>query len=375
MESDSLKTLVVRGIHFGEGLRNDQVDPQTPTIVYHIDQARDEQLGKALSQYNLNYIFDPVDERDRKYAATLKGPILTDFLPTKVDLRSNFGTILDQGPLGSCVANTVAYQLRYLLSISNQRNMDMSRLYLYYYGRLNAGYSTQQDTGLSIRQGIQGIPSYGVAAETLWPYLISRYTVAPPSTVTNIGILNKKLTYLAVNQTMDEFKKCLKDGFAISFGILLKESFMSAQVAQTGIVPIPLTNEPRVGGHAMTLVGYDDSKSAFLVANSWGSNWGQAGYCYIPYQIILDTSSCGDFWTIRGFTYTSSATPPTPTPTPSPTPAPAPAPVPVSAWVARKFYNVDERVTYLGQTYRCVISHFSIPQWTPNVVRALWAPV
>lgn len=40
------------------------------------------------------------------------------------------------------------------------------------------------------------------------------------------------------------------------------------------------------GGHAMCLIGYDDNKGdgAFLIMNSWGSDWGQDGFFWIRYK-------------------------------------------------------------------------------------------
>lgn len=38
------------------------------------------------------------------------------------------------------------------------------------------------------------------------------------------------------------------------------------------------------GYHAVVLVGYDDSKNAYLLRNSWGTEWGQQGYCWLPYS-------------------------------------------------------------------------------------------
>jgi len=39
-----------------------------------------------------------------------------------------------------------------------------------------------------------------------------------------------------------------------------------------------------VGGHAMLVVGFDDSRNAFKVMNSWGTNWGNDGYCWLDYS-------------------------------------------------------------------------------------------
>ena len=35
--------------------------------------------------------------------------------------------------------------------------------------------------------------------------------------------------------------------------------------------------------HAVTLVGWDDSRGAWLLRNSWGTNWGEGGYMWIEY--------------------------------------------------------------------------------------------
>jgi C1A family cysteine protease len=39
-------------------------------------------------------------------------------------------------------------------------------------------------------------------------------------------------------------------------------------------------------GHALTIVGYDDSKRAFKAMNSWGTNWGDGGFVWIDYALL-----------------------------------------------------------------------------------------
>jgi C1A family cysteine protease len=39
-------------------------------------------------------------------------------------------------------------------------------------------------------------------------------------------------------------------------------------------------------GHALTIVGYDDSKHAFKAMNSWGTNWGDGGFVWIDYDLL-----------------------------------------------------------------------------------------
>lgn len=40
--------------------------------------------------------------------------------------------------------------------------------------------------------------------------------------------------------------------------------------------------------HAMVCVGFDDVNKQFILLNSWGSNWGEAGFCYIPYSVFYE---------------------------------------------------------------------------------------
>ena len=367
--------------------KKDKVDTSGPVACYSLDAERDTSLGFPLSKYNLNYIFDDVDERDYKFKGTLLRDVDPAFLPSSVDLRPQWGEPLDQGNIGSCVSNSVSYQLRYLIKKSTGKVLNMSRLFIYYNGRVLSNFPINEDTGLTMRTGFRSVTSYGVPEETTWPYIESDFTKKPSDNAYKLGGNNKNLVYYSVSQNLNEIKKCLKDGFAISFGITLFSSFMTTQVARTGIVPMPdIYSDQRVGGHAMTIVGYDDSKSSFIVANSWGKGWGLAGFCYIPYKLILDSSITGDLWTPRAYSVGSNPSPapapspapspapnPSPAPSPKPSPAPAPAPAPTTAkWAPDTFYKQGDVVSYLGHLYRCNISHKSISVWTPSAVPALW---
>jgi C1A family cysteine protease len=41
---------------------------------------------------------------------------------------------------------------------------------------------------------------------------------------------------------------------------------------------------PSKRAHAMTIIGYDDTKKAYRVQNSWGNDWGDKGYAWIDYE-------------------------------------------------------------------------------------------
>jgi C1A family cysteine protease len=62
---------------------------------------------------------------------------------------------------------------------------------------------------------------------------------------------------------------------------------------------MPGKKEKTRGGHAVLGVGYDDNSKCFIIKNSWGENWGDKGFFYMPYDYITDSDLCADFWVIQ----------------------------------------------------------------------------
>jgi C1A family cysteine protease len=149
---------------------------------------------------------------------------------------------------------------------------------------------------------IQSVSKYGIDREESWPYDISKFKSKPPASVYKESLKHLATQYYALAQDPKTIKACLAEGFAVSFGFSVYESFESAEVAKTGVVPMPHPGERILGGHAVLIVGYDDSKNQYIVRNSWGSGWGDHGYCYFHQEMISNPSISNDFWTLRGFT-------------------------------------------------------------------------
>lgn len=107
-------------------------------------------------------------------------------------------------------------------------------------------------------------------------------------------------SYHRLRVNLKSIKECLAEGFPFVFGFAVYESFVSNKVAETGIMPMPnIRKERMLGGHAVMGVGYDDTKKMVLVRNSWGKEWGENGYFWMPYDFISNPGHCQDFWTIR----------------------------------------------------------------------------
>jgi len=211
-----------------------------------------------------------------------------------VDLRNKLPVVYDQGSLGSCTANALCYCFDYI----DDTSFYPSRLFLYYNVRL-LDKSVNQDAGSTLTQGINALEKYGVCNENLHPYIISRFKNKPTSNAYLDGSKHTVLSSNRVLQTISSIKGCLARNLPFVTGIMIYTSFESIQVAKTGYVPMPnTTKEQFLGGHAVTCVGYDDNKRVWIMKNSWGVNWGDRGYFYLPYDYLLSNTLSGDMWQI-----------------------------------------------------------------------------
>lgn len=233
---------------------------------------------------------DSPDSRDYLYAA----PQLA--LPALVDLRPGCSPIENQGQLGSCTGQAIAGLVEYL-NRKAKKNLDVSRLFIYYQERLLEG-TVNYDSGACIRDGIKAVNKFGAPLESLWPYVIGRFAMRPSATAYKDALKRRVGAYRRITD-FDGVRAALAQGYPVVMGFSVYESFQTTTVARTGQMPYPnVQTEQLLGGHAVALVGYRDSTQQFIARNSWGTGWGDGGYFYMPYQVVQNTSMSSDFWII-----------------------------------------------------------------------------
>jgi C1A family cysteine protease len=178
-------------------------------------------------------------------------------------------------------------------------NFMPSRLFIYYNERVAEG-DVASDNGAQIRDGVKSVAQLGVCNETQWPYDTTQFAVKPGDDCYQSALANLVEQYISLDNTdINQLKSCLSEGNPFVFGFTVYQSFEGPIVAQTGVLPMPAANEASIGGHAVLAVGYDDAQNAFIVRNSWGANWGLAGYFYMPYNYMTNPDLTSDFWVIK----------------------------------------------------------------------------
>ncbi|MBD2537685.1 C1 family peptidase [Coleofasciculus sp. FACHB-SPT36] len=239
---------------------------------------------------------DTKDANDKKYEAHR---FQAEKLPPRVDLRHYLTPVEDQGDVGSCTGNAMAGAYEYLAMRQLGTAGDVSRLFIYYNARSLAG-EIDEDAGATLRNCIQVLRKMGACSELTWPYHPERLFHRPHDQAYEEATQFLIDDAERIDVDLYAMKHCLAEGYPFAFGLQLFDSFM-----REGNKGIPMPNPEREesqGGHAMLCVGYSDKDRVFVVRNSWGTNWGDKGYCYIPYDYMTNPEYCDDCWTIRSVT-------------------------------------------------------------------------
>ena len=263
------------------------------------------------------------DTRDRLYKPKLvHWTELND-----IDLRANCNTPRQQGNIGSCTAFAATSMFDFVRRKHSMITWQPSPLFTYYATRLPVS-PTLADTGASVREVLKSTVRDGVSMERIWPYVTDKYNERPPEEAWVVAEKHQALEYLKLNDFIkDEWLNCLNDGYPFIFGLNLYSSFFDPVFSELlgGFMQEPDTDKEKfVGGHCMMAVGYIknyNNKEYLIVQNSWGTEWGDKGYCYIPLSYIM-TNESFDFWTIR-LTETSSDYESDPIPSLTPTTSPS----------------------------------------------------
>lgn len=205
-------------------------------------------------------------------------------LPTEVDLRKDFTMIKNQGALGSCSAFAMVSIFEYFLKKNDGKEYDLSELFAYYNARI-LDNSTETE-GTSLYNVIKGMGEKGICLEELCRYKDNE--VETPSEEAYEEAKERKVNQaLNVNCNIEDIKAAVAQGYPVAISMRIFDSFSTS----TGFIPRP-TDEEREskeeGWHAMVVCGYSEKEKIFIVRNSWGKEFGDNGYCYVPYSYMGD---------------------------------------------------------------------------------------
>ena len=205
-----------------------------------------------------------------------------------VDIRGGFTPIKDQSALGSCLPHALISVFEYFLKNNGEAVPDLSELFLYYNARARKG-DVSVDAGSTLQAAMASLCEQGICLEQFWPYEEEKFAEKPSDEAYADAAHRKVKTALNVSiKDENAIRSALSDGFPVLVSIKLFESFTTGA---NGFIPIPDDGEKQSdkhGSHAIVLCGYSDKEKIFIARNSWGRDFGDNGYCYIPYAYITN---------------------------------------------------------------------------------------
>jgi C1A family cysteine protease len=222
--------------------------------------------------------------------------------PPAVDWRNKNGNwttpVQDQASCGSCVsfATIATIESRVKIACNNAGlTPDYSEAFLFYCGCGNCCPS-----GWNFSPALNFCQTTGVCRNSDFPY-------TPGNQPCPAGLTPQfKITGWNAILPVADRKNILATKGPLVAGMAVYGDFYSYQ---SGVYK-HVSGELK-GYHAVSCVGYDDAQQCWICKNSWGTNWGEAGYFRIGYgEAQMDTSFA---------MYNVEA--PCQTPTPSPTDA------------------------------------------------------
>lgn len=206
--------------------------------------------------------------------------------PAKADLRPFFTPIKNQGTLGACSAFALVAIYEYILRKNQKQDADLSEAFVYYNVRRKEN-ALGSDPGSSLYNVVLSMGSEGVCSETLCPYTEDPDMSQPDELAYEDALKRKIVKALNVRSDLAHIKAAVADGYPVAVSLKIFESFAS----ESGFIPRPSDEEienGKSGYHAMVVCGYSDEEKVFIVRNSWGTKFGDRGYCYIPYSYFED---------------------------------------------------------------------------------------
>jgi len=237
-------------------------------------------------------------------------------LPNKTDLRPWCSPIENQKSLGSCTAHAAVGIVEYFECRAFNKHTDASRLFVYKATRNLMG--VVGDTGAWLRNTMAALVLCGLPPEKYWPYTDQHpdFDKEPSSFAYSVADNYEALTYfchdplnknISPTKVLAGVKRFLAAGIPSMFGFFGFPSFNNTNIP--GGIPYPCSGERAIWGHAIVAVGYDDNKKikntkcnketkgALLIRNSWGIQWGDEGYGWLPYDYVLNKLAV-DFWSL-----------------------------------------------------------------------------
>lgn len=232
------------------------------------------------STYPANCIRDSLETLEEKSLPAKAAPF--SILPPTVDLTSQFPAPGNQGRQGSCVSWAVGYAYK-TFQEGIEHGWDINNPSHQFSPAFMHNQLTSGENGGTIVSDAMDLLVYrGATTLSDMPYNENDYLTQPTAPQNYSALKYRAESWNSLTGT-ENIKQRLADGDAVIAEIDVYKDF--DDLGPGNEVFDTCEGQSR-GGHAICLIGYDDTKQAYKFINSWGTNWGLGGYGYISYALV-----------------------------------------------------------------------------------------
>ena len=221
----------------------------------------------------LNLKRSPNDDRDYVFYRQLVKQTDTNY-PENLDLRKDLMPVRNQGSQGTCYAQSAACMKEWQEKTEKNINEYFSPQFFYNLRSNKYDNDLSNDDGMFGRDVMKLLKKYGICLEKTYPY----------GKIQHKDSIEEKIYKSAKENVIESYARIQN----------INDLKMSLFLNGPALVGFPVYNygkqmwkkkdedESFKGGHAMTIVGYNDD--GFIIRNSWGENWGDDGYTIYYYN-------------------------------------------------------------------------------------------
>lgn len=169
--------------------------------------------------------------------------------------------------------------------------LDLCEEFLHWAAKQRDGLPTIAE-GTTLVAAAEALADLGQPPEDVWPYDEHRDQAhagyGPPDGALEEARGRRLSGGWRLDPNTASVRDALDAGLAVILGLRLHAGWYAPQ--EGGLVPMPPGGTVALGGHAVLLVGYwegdGEGGGRFIVRNSWGVDWADGGYGYLPYAYV-----------------------------------------------------------------------------------------